>query len=167
MIRRRVHTCTRHLISSTLWRVATVAVCLIGVVPTCVSRATAEDTADSVPVDAALSADPTAPGEALARLLTSAAGAAPDEAAESVPVADAPSPRDLRLKGLVIRDADHGTALLSINGGRSYVVSLHRRSLETAPYRITVGDVEFTVVDFDHSSVTLQDSQTGRRYFVR
>ena len=109
--------------------------------------------------------DPTEPSRMLAELLQSPAVRAALPAEELPPAQSPPAAFDasqLRLRGLVLRDASHGTALLSAGGSRLYMVELRRADATAEPQLLNVAGVLFTVEDFSGSGVVLRDTGTGQ-----
>lgn len=135
------------------------------------SIAQAQETASGSPQSSTPRRDPTAPSaEILKRLAATAAvtDAIALDASEPVPadatVEAAPAFPELFLKGLVLSDRDHGTALLEA-GSRRVTVRLSRDALDNgtlpAPSAarlsgFSVQGIEFRVLDFNDRSLLLQ-----------
>ena len=112
-------------------------------------------------------ADPTVPSPSIHKLLGLAQrAAAPSQAGADVTSKEKPQIH-LRLKGIVLRDRHHGTALISVNGGDVLVVRLRRADLETTPIRLPITGLQMFVEDFDDSSILLRCPSTRQQYLVR
>lgn len=131
------------------------SLCLAGVLVCSSSQAQ-----EAAPQSPAARRDPTAPSaEILRRLAAAAPGvdgmlnspsdpAMADEIVEVVPAFPEPI-----LKGIVMSDPDHGTALLEA-GGRRVVVPLSRGASRLSGF--CVQGIEFQVLDFSDRSLLLQ-----------
>ena len=110
--------------------------------------------------------DPTEPSQMLAELLQSPAVRAALPVEELPPAHSPPAAFDaaqLRLRGLVLRDAAHGTALISAGGSRLYMVELRRAEASAEPQLLNVGGALFTVESFSGSGIVLRNTETGQK----
>jgi len=90
------------------------------------------------------------------------ASAAPAENASRVEATPAANIPEIRLKAIVLRDADDGSALLAVNG-RSITLKLSRpqgsnpaEASSRSPSGFTQGGIYFTVEDFSEDSIKLR-----------
>lgn len=147
--------------------------CVISCCLSAGSFARAQETESGSPQASAPRRDPTAPSAEILKRLTAASPAMD----AMVHDANAPVPADtevetarafpeLILKGLVMADRDHGTALLEA-GGRRVTVRLSREAVDSgtlpAPSAarlsgFSVQGIEFRVLDFSDRSLLLQTS---------
>lgn len=71
---------------------------------------------------------------------------------------------ELTLKGLVLSDADRGTAIIAHKETQFAVVALDRSKAE--PTRVKIGGITLVVADFSATKVTLQTLDGSRSYQV-
>jgi len=88
---------------------------------------------------------------------------------EATPAAKIP---EIRLKAIVFRDANDGSAILAVNG-RSIVLKLSRshgsdpaEASSRSPSGFTHGGIYFTVEDFSEDSITLRLSSDNSLFVV-
>ena len=103
--------------------------------------------------------DPTAPSQQIADLL-SAPSSAPAQPAGQQPAAQSKRPV-VRLKAMVLRDRDNGSALITVGDGEPCVVPLSRNPLGVAGYHLAIAGERFLVVDFSKSHVLLRNVDSG------
>jgi len=109
--------------------------------------------------------DPTAPSSKILERLGATMrnpSAAPVEDASRVEATPAAKIPEIRLKAIVLRDADDGSALLAVNG-RSITLKLSRpqgsnpaEASSRSPSGFTQGGIYFTVEDFSEDSIKLR-----------
>jgi len=62
----------------------------------------------------------------------------------------------MRLKGIVLSDDNHGTAIIEYNRSDIYRIPLQRTDPNERPKSIAIGGISFSVVGFSASQVVLQ-----------
>lgn len=138
-------------------RVRTVLVlgCFVFVAPICTSTGRAEQL------------DPTKISQQIESLLV--ARAMPDDlqTTKAAPVAERPAPFRPQLRGLVLRDQDHGTALISNENSRVSVVTLRRDRNGVYADKVTLDERTFVVADFSESSVILRAENGSSTILVK
>jgi len=116
--------------------------------------------------------DPTTPSSQITDLLRMHGGAltGPDKLKEhdenrkgNEPSIDRPV---LRLKAIVLRDQDHGTAIISNNEIEIYVITLRRTDLQDTSRALSIGGISLMVKDFSESSVTMQSLDKTQQFII-
>ena len=103
--------------------------------------------------------DPTAPSPQIAELLAADATVpAASDHQQSGPQRVMPS---VKLKAMVLRDSNHGSALISVAGSEPCLVPLSRNPLGVTGFSLAIGGERFLVVDFSRSHVLLRSADTG------
>ncbi|MFC1758712.1 hypothetical protein ACFL2H_08080 [Planctomycetota bacterium] len=104
-------------------------------------------------------ADPTTPSPQIAkRLELNAKPTSPD--VELVDV------NQFRLKAMVLRDSNNGTALISVENSHAFVLRLRRSELRSARTRFTIRGLHFVVKDFSRSAILLHRVDTNEQFIV-
>ena len=73
----------------------------------------------------------------------------------------------LTLRALVLRDLDHGTAIIGVNGRSARVIPLRREQLDVRSSRIKLGEAIFVLTDFSDSVVVLQSLDGSRKLTLK
>lgn len=112
-------------------------------------------------------ADPTTPSASIAERLRPEKEIAP----KLQPLVDAGSkpapPIHLRLKGIVLRDKDNGTAILSLGSKEYYSITLRRAGADSETVVLQLDDKRLALKDFSESCVILQCIDTDEQYIAR
>ena len=108
--------------------------------------------------------DPTVPSPQIAELLAAPSAIAPPVAAAQVEVSSTP---DLRLLGIVLRNADHGTAIISAGGLARYTVTLRRNEQSSEPQMLDVGGALFVIESFGPDGILLRSVRNEQLVYVR
>ncbi len=72
----------------------------------------------------------------------------------------------LRLKAIVMRDPDNGTAFISNNDVANYVITLQRTQLQSSAQALSIGGISLMVKEFSESSVTMQTLDSTQQFIV-
>ena len=64
--------------------------------------------------------------------------------------------KQLRLKAIVLRDHDNGTALISLGNAESHVLRVRRSEIVSRPTELSLRGMRFRLQDFSNSSITLR-----------
>lgn len=116
--------------------------------------------------------DPTTPSSQITDLLTMHGGALAvphnGENKDKSKSEDEPSIMRpvLRLKAIVMRDLDNGTAIISNNDIENYVISLQRSHLQDAAHAWSIGGISLIVKEFSELSVTMQTLDNTQQFIV-
>jgi hypothetical protein len=107
--------------------------------------------------------DPTTPSSQIADRLAS-----DNDVSHLKPTKDAVTTDDrhFRLKAIVLRDSDNGTALISAGDSEVYVVKLRRANLQSSTNRVSIRGTNFSVKDFSESCVIMQSLDTDRQLVI-
>ena len=76
------------------------------------------------------------------------------------------TPHQLRLKAIVLRDKDNGTALLSDGGSRKFVVKLRRPSRSNLTNHVNIFGFDLVIKEFDKSEIVFQDLKTNEQFVI-
>jgi len=114
--------------------------------------------------------DPTSPSSQITDLLMKHGGALtnPEKAYDKDKNEDEPSAKRpvLRLKAIVLRDRDYGTAIISHNDTENYVITLQRTHLLDDTHALSIGGVSLLVKEFSESSVTMQSLDNTQQFII-
>lgn len=77
-----------------------------------------------------------------------------------------PNLRRLRIRAMVFRTRDHGTALVSIDDSKSHLIQLRRSSTHDEAHHLNIGGMQLRVVGFSESSITLQKLDTKEQFVI-
>jgi len=114
--------------------------------------------------------DPTAPSSQITDLLMMHGGAisGADKEENKNEIEDEPSVKRpiLRLKAIVLRDQDNGTAIISNNDSENYVITLQRTHLLENSRALSIGGISLMVKEFAEASVTLQSLDNTQQFIV-
>lgn len=114
--------------------------------------------------------DPTAPSSQITDLLMMHGGAMSnaDKEENKNEIEDEPSVKRpiLRLKAIVLRDQDNGTAIISNNDSENYVITLQRTHLLENSRALSIGGISLMVKEFAEASVTLQSLDNTQQFIV-
>jgi hypothetical protein len=83
------------------------------------------------------------------------------------PATSRANPFALTLKGLVLRDDDHGTAIIALNETHVCVVSLQRDRLNAGQTLAKLGETIFSVTGFSDSTIRLQSLDGQQQFLVK
>ena len=72
-----------------------------------------------------------------------------------------------RLRGMVLRDSDHGTALISISNSQTQWVPLRRVQPNSPGNKVTLAGANFVVINFTESAIVLQSTDGSRQYVIQ
>ncbi|MCA9216162.1 MAG: hypothetical protein KDB27_24005 [Planctomycetales bacterium] len=72
----------------------------------------------------------------------------------------------LQIKAIILKDRDHGTALLSDGDSKLIVVKLRRSSLGTWRARFAVHGSEYEIRDFSESAIVVYSLTTKRMFTI-
>lgn len=81
-------------------------------------------------------------------------------------IIDRSAPFNLRLKAMVLRDSDNGTAIVELNDSQSYVVTLRRLQDSSIKSQIYLGGKKLDVIDFTDSMIVLRATGDTRQFVV-
>ncbi len=68
----------------------------------------------------------------------------------------------VRLKGIVMRDAEHGSALLAIDKDQYIRVPLKRANARDEPYQLSLNGMNYEIESFSSSSLKLKNMNNGQ-----
>lgn len=116
------------------------------------------------------SADPTTPSPSIAARLAEEADVERHQPGIEVAEPKTP-PLHFRLKGIVLRDSDNATALISVEGSpvkdaQSYVVTLRRANLHSASNCLNMAGMHLAVKDFSETCIVMQDLETDQQLII-
>lgn len=74
---------------------------------------------------------------------------------------------ELRLRALVLRDKDNGTALISFRDSNIFLVKLRRADLRSTAYRFDINGTKFFVKDFSAAAIRIQSPDTKQELLIR
>jgi hypothetical protein len=100
--------------------------------------------------------DPTKISKQIESLLSGRALPDDSQTTEATPVAERPAPFRLQLRGIVLRDQDHGTAIISDNDSPTCMVTLRRDLHGVSAQQVRLDGRTLVVADFSERSVMLR-----------
>lgn len=68
----------------------------------------------------------------------------------------------IRLKGMILRDSEHGTAILEVAEGKYIRVPLQRGNARTEPHPLSLDGQLFEIQSFNPVSLTLKNIESGQ-----
>ncbi len=68
----------------------------------------------------------------------------------------------IRLKGMILRDSEHGTAILEVAEGKYVRVPLQRGNARTEPHPLSLDGQLFEIQSFNPVSLTLKNIESGQ-----
>ncbi len=92
------------------------------------------------------------------------------EVPPSIVVPDAEPPYafpEIRLQAMVLRDPDHGSALISFGNESRIFVPLRRSTADTAAQRFTIDNVTLVLEDFSPHTILMRRLDTNEPIFIR
>ena len=75
--------------------------------------------------------------------------------------------QQLKMKAMVLRDADNGTALVSLGKAQTYTVRLRRMGRSTQATRLDIGSHRIAVQEFSSTSITFIHLDAKQQFTVR
>jgi hypothetical protein len=111
-------------------------------------------------------ADPTTPSAQITERMMVHENRLPSPSVATVSSAPSLPRPSLRLKAIVLRDPDHGTAIVSCNATETCVVMLQRNKLQSTTNAFHVGGMTLTVKDFSESSVIMQSLDQKQQFLI-
>jgi len=108
--------------------------------------------------------DPTVPSPQIVKRLELDSESSKGQPTQSIVAKKLLLPR-LRLKAIVLRDNDHGTALVSNGGSEVYLVKLRRTEIN-GTQRFIIGGLSLAVKDFSKSTLIMHNLQTDQHFIV-
>lgn len=75
-------------------------------------------------------------------------------------------PGQLRLKAIVLRDSDNGTALVSEGDSVVHVIALRRETLPSTSARLSIGRMHLVLTDFSDLFIVMEAVDTHHKYII-
>ena len=75
--------------------------------------------------------------------------------------------KQLRLKAIVLRDHDSGTALIALGKAETHVIRVRRSEMGSRPTELSLRGIRFRLQDFSNSSLTLRRVDSGQVLIVQ
>ena len=110
--------------------------------------------------------DPTTPSPQLVAKINAANFADSAQAPSATPTPSGSRPVHLKLLGLMLRDRDNGTAIVSLNGSRVRVIPLQRQRLAERDI-VEFDDRSFVLADFTQTTLVLESPDGSREFLLK